>query len=92
MENFENLLDFSECYITFRSITYAQRAQAALEGMDVACLLSRTPKMMEERGCSYCLRLKNGRERMGELLPRLSVPYSRIYGKQEDGSFQEIRP
>ena len=45
------------CMITFRSVTPAQRGEQTLNRAGIYCHLSRTPRLMEERGCGYCLRL-----------------------------------
>ena len=44
--------------ITFRTVTYAQRAQRALQQKHMFSQLQRTPKMLTVRGCGYCLRLR----------------------------------
>ena len=44
-------------YITFRSVTYAQRGERVLQAGKIRCTLQRTPRWMEEQGCGYCLRL-----------------------------------
>ncbi|MCD7859612.1 MAG: DUF3343 domain-containing protein [Firmicutes bacterium] len=74
----------SEILITFRSITYAQRAEQLLNRGNISCVLQRTPKLLAQRGCGYCLRL-NARflERAVELLRRGDVPYQRIYPVDE---------
>lgn len=45
------------CLITFRSITYAQKAERLLKRAGLTCSLQRTPRELSERGCGYCLRL-----------------------------------
>ena len=44
-----------KCYITFRSVTLAQRAEAILKREGYQCYLQRAPKWMGQRGCSYAL-------------------------------------
>ena len=44
-------------YITFRSVTFAQRGERVLQKAGLRCTLQRTPRWMEEQGCGYCLRL-----------------------------------
>ena len=46
------------CYITFRSVTYAQRGEQVLRSAGIGSNLQRTPKWMQEQGCGYCLRLR----------------------------------
>ncbi len=77
-------------YLTFRSVTYAQRGEAVLrrQGMDV--LLRRTPRWMEEQGCGYCLRME--REQLipaVRLLRDNALSYRRAYVQGEDGKLEE---
>ena len=44
-------------YITFRSVTFAQRGEKALTSSGIRCTLLRTPRWMEEQGCGYALKL-----------------------------------
>lgn len=40
-----------EYFVTFRSITFAQRGQNVLRSAGVPVQLQRTPRWMEEKGC-----------------------------------------
>ena len=67
-------------YITFRSVTPAQRGQRVLQKAGVDVILQRTPRWMEERGCGYCLRLRPGDLlRAVELLRRENIAFSKVY-------------
>jgi len=73
------------CYVTFRSITFAQRGQEVLRRGGISAALTRTPRQMEEQGCGY--RLGIGGHRRDEavaLLQRAGISYSKIYCP-EDG-------
>ena len=77
-------------YITFRSVTYAQRGEQVLQAEGIRCTLQRTPKWMEERGCGYCLRLwTSDARRAVELLRSQRVAYRKVYAQREDGTFEE---
>ena len=68
-------------FITFRSVTPAQRGQRVLQKAGIDAALQRTPRWMEERGCGYCLRLRPGDlVRAVELLRRENVAFSKVYG------------
>lgn len=70
-------------FITFRSITPAQRGQRLLQHGGIDAVLMRTPRWMEEKGCGYCLRLKStdtGRAIL--LLQQAQLPYSKVYASQ----------
>ena len=45
-------------FLTFRSITQAQRTERAFERAGMACVLRRTPRWMQERGCGYGVEVK----------------------------------
>ena len=79
------------CYITFRSVTYAQRGEAVLEQANIRCTLMRTPKWMQENGCGYCLRL--GTERIGEavaILQQAGLPFRKVYRQNRAGDTEEV--
>lgn len=78
-------------YITFRSVTFAQRGERVLSGGGVRCTLQRTPKWMEEQGCGYSLRLyTQDIESAVGLLRRSRVPLRKVYWQREDGSMEEV--
>lgn len=71
-------------FITFRSVTVAQRGERVLQKAGIDCSLQRTPKRMAERGCSYCLRLRQrDLDRSVALLEQGNVPISQVYGEWE---------
>ena len=78
-------------YITFRSVTFAQRAEKLLNRSDIVCSLQRTPRWMEEQGCGYALRLWV-KEPSGavELLQRHNIPMKRLYIQREGGTLEEL--
>lgn len=78
-------------YITFRSVTFAQRGEKVLSGGNIRCTLMRTPKWMAEQGCGYCLRLwtKDVTPAV-ELLRRSNVALRKIYAQREDGQLEEL--
>lgn len=78
-------------YITFRSVTLAQRGERALRRGGVDCALQRTPRWMEERGCGYCLRLRpQDALNAVELLRQGGVTFSRVFAQKEDGGVEEL--
>lgn len=80
-------------YITFRSVTPAQRAERLLKGSGIDCQLQRTPRWMEERGCGYCLRLRSTRvpESLA-ILKKGGIAYSKVYTRRENGALEEMDP
>ena len=78
-------------YITFRSVTFAQRGETLLTKRGEICALQRTPRWMEAQGCGYALRVWT-RDiaiclellRSQKLLPR------RVYVQGVDGQLEEL--
>lgn len=79
-----------EWLITFRSVTFAQRAERALRNHRIEARLQRTPKHLTERGCGYCLRLQELHVPMAmEILGREKLSYEKLYALSSDGSVEE---
>ena len=78
-------------FITFRSVTLAQRGEGILRKAGIGCRLLRTPRWMEEQGCGYCLRLR--REEMDSVLVILrnaNVQFRKVYYQTADGNVVEL--
>ena len=79
-------------YLTFRSVTPAQRGESLLRKYGYRCLLQRTPKWMQENGCGYCLRLPTDRIReAAQILERAGIPYRKVYLLHPEGDTEEVR-
>ena len=79
------------CYITFRSVTWAQRGEKLMGSARIRCSLQRTPRWMEEQGCGYCLGMKEADIRQAvELLRKMDIPMRKVYVRQEYGILQEM--
>ena len=78
-------------FITFRSVTYAQRAEKLLTRLGYRVSLMRTPRWMEEQGCGYALKLW-----AKEILPvteRLRenrIQLRRVYVQPDSGDMEEV--
>ena len=71
-------------FITFRTITAAQRGERVLQKKGIRCQLSRTPRWMEEQGCGYCLRLRTDDVMPAvRLLQSAQVPFRRVYVQRQ---------
>lgn len=78
-------------YITFRSVTYAQRAEKLLTGHQIRCTLLRAPRWMEEQGCGYALKIWTKElYSVVELLRQEGLTARRTYRQREDGQLEEI--
>ena len=63
-------------YVTYRSLTKAQRARKELLTRSVRCELIRTPRQLQSGGCGYSLRLNESEFRKAQPLPE---GYSRVF-------------
>lgn len=77
-------------YITFRSVTHAQRGEQLLRQAGYRCTLQRTPRWMEEKGCGYCLKLRETDiEPVVALLRRNQANLRKVYLQRETGELEE---
>ena len=78
-------------YITFRSVTYAQRGEEVLNKQGYHCSLQRTPRWMEAQGCGYALRVwAREIDPAVELLRQQKVPLRRVYVQRVGGELEEM--
>lgn len=78
-------------YITFRSVTPAQRAESLLQRAGMGCVIQRTPRWMAEQGCGYSLRLRPADIPPAvQLLRENNTQFIKVYRKKENGSFEEM--
>ena len=79
------------CYITFRSVTYAQRGEKELQKYGVRAALLRTPKWMESQGCGYSLRIHTeDLLAVISLLREKGVIFRRVYVQNQEGGLEEV--
>lgn len=82
-------MDF--CFITFRSVTPAQRAERLLRHSGVACHVRRTPRWMEAQGCGYGLQVRFfDAQACVRLLNKAEVPYRKVYLLGQNGAAEEL--
>ena len=78
-------------YITFRSVTFAQRGEKLLSRQNFRVSLLRTPRWMEVQGCGYCLRVWTKEiEPAVKLLRSAQVHLRRVYLQMGDGLLEEM--
>lgn len=78
-------------FITFRSVTLAQRGERVLTRKNIRSQLQRTPRWMEEQGCGYCLKIT--REDVSAAAAALragQVEFRKIYRQQSGGNVEEV--
>ena len=78
-------------FITFRSITAAQRGERILKEAQMRAALQRTPRWMQERGCGYSLKLNYLiAEAAVELLRQKGVQLVKVYAQNADSQIREL--
>ena len=79
-------------YITFRSVTVAQRGEKILNAAGIRCAVRRTPRWREEQGCGYCIRLAGSEVPDAlALLRRNQLSWRKVYYQGEGGVLEERR-
>ena len=85
------VLYMEKCYITFRSVTIAQRAESILKREGYQCYLQRTPKWMGQRGCGYALLVRQEWiEASVAALRREQAAFSKVYCQYQDVVGEEM--
>jgi len=78
-------------YITFRSVTFAQRAEKLLQQKNIRATVMRTPRWMEEQGCGYALKVwTKDIFPAVQLLRDQQVLMRRVYYQRGEGQMEEI--
>ena len=81
------MLDY---WITFRSVTFAQRAQRVVEGAGIRTHLARAPKRLSERGCAYALLVgAQDAARAVQELRAANVPFRKAVRRTPSGDWEE---
>ena len=81
----------SEYYITFQSLTAAQRAAFALTKEGISAQLIRTPKQVSAYGCSYAIRIPADAKHRTELVFfQNQIVWERIFSVTKDWAVQEV--
>lgn len=78
-------------FITFRSVTFAQRAEKLLTQRGIPVNLMRTPRWMEEQGCGYALKLRSRNiQSVVKLLQESRIQLRKVYAQWEEG-MEEVK-
>lgn len=78
-------------FVTFRSVTYAQRGERLLRDAGIHTALRRAPRYMEERGCGYSLSLRQADVVTAlKLMRQAQLPFRKVYLKESDGNMEEV--
>ncbi len=75
--------------LTFRSLTYAQRAARVLERAGITGTVSRVPKAAAAHGCAYCVIIgAHHRDRSLPLLSSAGLSPERVLLRHPDGTLE----
>ena len=78
-------------FVTFRSVTFAQRAEKLLTQQGIPVNLMRTPRWMEEQGCGYALKLRSRNiQSVVKLLQESRIQLRKVYAQWEEG-MEEVK-
>lgn len=79
-------------FITFRSVTFAQRGESVLRKGGIGSMLQRTPRWMEEQGCGYCLHIRKGEITAAvERLRQNQINFRKVYIQLPGGEVEELQ-
>lgn len=77
--------------IICRSLTYAQKTEAALERAGITAHIMRSPRTIAETGCSHAVKISE--RRLADaltVLKRVDMTPERVYIISADGSYKEV--
>lgn len=80
------------CLITFRSVTWAQKAETLIRRLGYRCVLRRTSRWMEAQGCGYSLRVPA--ENVLECVNKLResrILFQKVYQHNSFGEPEEMQ-
>lgn len=80
-----------DCYLTFRSITHAQKGSNQLTAAGIRHRMLRTPKIFASQGCGYALQLpRKDVEAAVQVLRSCHAILQRVYWQHEGGCVEEL--
>ncbi|MBR3473882.1 MAG: DUF3343 domain-containing protein [Oscillospiraceae bacterium] len=80
----------TQYWISFRSLTYAQRAAAQLERKGVTATIVRLPQQLSKRGCGYAVIVRGRLRQAADFLGEARITWSQVFQRLESGEFQEV--
>lgn len=80
------------CYITFQSVTAAQRGFEVLSRSGLSARLTRAPRMLHNKGCAYALIVAPERASSAvQKLKTAGIRYLSVFKVFPNGTFEEMR-
>lgn len=78
-------------WISFRSLTHAQRAARILERRGVTATVARLPQGVSPKGCGYALIVRHRIHDALRVLGEARIPTGLVFEKMEHGEFREVK-
>lgn len=78
-------------WISFRSLTAAQRSARALERKGFTAVVARLPQGVSTKGCGYALIVRNRIEEALRILDDQQISSGSVFEKTERGEFREVK-
>ena len=78
-----------QTWITFRSLTHAQRASRALERKGFTATVRRASQELSLRGCGYAVVIRRSPREALRILEESRIPFERCFERLENGEFRE---
>ena len=81
----------SQYWISFRSLTAAQRSARALERKGFTAVVARLPQGVSPKGCGYALIVRHHLEEALRILSDNQLSPGSVFVKTERGEFREVK-
>ncbi len=78
-------------WISFRSLTHAQRAARSLERAGITAIVTRLPQGVSPKGCGYALIVRRRIHDALRLLAEGGIQSGMVFEKTERGEFREVK-
>ncbi len=78
-------------WISFRSLTHAQRAVRALERSGLTAVVARLPQGVSPKGCGYAIIISRRIREALRLLGEAGIPNGLVFEKTERGEYREVK-
>lgn len=80
----------NQYWISFRSLTHAQRAARVLERKAYTATLTRLPQGLSPKGCGYAVVVRHRPSDVIRILHDGKIPFGMVFVKDENGQFREV--
>lgn len=78
-------------WISFRSLTHAQRAARIIERKGITSVVTRLPQGVSPKGCGYALIVRHRIDDVLRILREAKIPNGMVFEKNEHGQFLEVK-